>query len=423
MFDGVLRMRGNRKTVGLVIGAGILLRLRAVPPSLSDVDGVNFARALARFDPLHQAPHLPGYPVYVFATKLFAGAPEVWALVLPALIAFPIGAAIFYAGLQRRFGDARALFALSVVSFFPLAVLVGAWPGSDGFGFALLLASIGSIGNDETTKQEITNVRIASRLPFAISCFGRSVVPYSPGILFGLLLGVRLSWWPLAVSALILIDRKRPFAIGFALACTAWVLVLVSFAPPLDLFNGTLIFGTGHFTEWGLGPSIGFGWRLALALMIAGIAPLIDRRLAIAAVPYALWIALGQNLENPRHYLPLIPMLAAIEIPPLARRIAAPALFAVALALSFVQGTELPPAAAIARQLAARNPERLQVFAGESARVIEHVAPAVRVWRPASPEVLEREALAASRRGAEVLILSDAPGAPYSKELAIHALR
>src|SRR5687768_14210600 len=92
MFDHVLRMRGRRKiTLSFVVGVGSVLRFRAVPPSLADVDGVNFARALERYDPLHQAPHLPGYPVYVFAAKLFRlfDLAEIWSLVLPSLVLFP----------------------------------------------------------------------------------------------------------------------------------------------------------------------------------------------------------------------------------------------------------------------------------------------------------------------------------------------
>jgi hypothetical protein len=398
-------MKGRRKIILTgVVGLGSLLRLRAVPPSLADVDGVNFARALDRFDPLHQAPHLPGYPVYVFAAKLFRlfDLAEIWALVLPALVAFPIGALLFHAGLRRRFDDAPALGALIFVSFFPTAVLSGAWPGSDGFGFALLLGAIGLL--------------LLER-------------PLAAGILFGLLLGVRLSWWPLAISALLLVDRRKPFALGATAAAAIWSIALLFFAPLPDLIEGTLAFGHGHFAVWGLGREIGLIPRLLAAALLLGIAPLIDRRLALALVPYGLWIALGQNLENPRHFLPLLPIaavaLASIRVHALLRWSTATALIALSLVACFEQGTELPPAAAIARQLAARSPERLQVFAGESARVIEHVAPAVRVWRPASAEVLEREALAAERRGAEVLIISDAPGAPFrgSKELAIHARR
>ena len=403
MFDHVLRMRGIRKIIlSLVVAIGSLLRLRAVPPSLADVDGVNFARALDRFDPLHQAPHLPGYPVYVFAAKLFRSfdVAEVWALALPSLFSFPLGALLFYAGVRRRFEDAHALVALCIVSFFPVAVLTGAWPGSDGFGFALLLGSIGLLLLDR---------------------------PLASGILFGLLLGARLSWWPLALSALLLADRRKPFAIGAVAASAVWIIVLLSFAPLPALLEGMLVFAHGHFAIWGLGQEVGTMPRLLLAALLLAIAPLVDRRVALALLPYALWIALAQNLENARHFLPLLPLaavaLASIRAPVALRWSGAAALLAASVLLAIEQGTELPPAAAIARQLAARSPERLQVFAGESARVIEHVAPAVRVWRPASAEVLEREAAAAERRGAEVLIVSDAPGAPFSQELAIHARR
>src|SRR5919202_111924 len=63
------------------------VRWAALPPMLPDLDAVNFSRALNRFDLAAQAPHFPGYPVYVAMARLvaWAGAGEVLALALPGL--------------------------------------------------------------------------------------------------------------------------------------------------------------------------------------------------------------------------------------------------------------------------------------------------------------------------------------------------
>src|ERR687888_963472 len=63
------------------------VRWFALPPMLPDLDAVNFARALDRFDLVAQAPHFPGYPVYVAMARLVAraGAGDVLALALPGL--------------------------------------------------------------------------------------------------------------------------------------------------------------------------------------------------------------------------------------------------------------------------------------------------------------------------------------------------
>lgn len=407
-------------TALLLIAVGLLLRLRALPPALGDVDGVNFARALVHFDPLHQSPHLPGYPVYVAATKLFAlfGSAQIQALVLPAAVSFVAGALLLFAGLARRAGDDVALGATAVVALAPGAVLVGAWPGSDGLGFSILLAAAGLIaGWPERT--------------------------LGAGLLLGLLLGTRLSWWPLVGSAFFLSPNPRRLAAGAGAATGAWLLGLFLFASPAALATGAGTFAKGHFLEWG-GTAVTSEGRLpaawhnlvelqlggpalalaAGALAVVGLAktergPWTALPLAIA-LPYVAWVLLAQNLDKARHLVPLLPLVGALaglglaRLPSL-RRFAAPGLVLLLGSVSFgraeAQGEQRAPAAALADHLLTRSPERLQVFAGPSARVIEQQAPMIRVWRAKDGDVLTREARAAHARGADVLVTSDAEGA------------
>src|SRR4029450_10214842 len=72
---------------------------RCPPASLEDVDSINFALGVQRFDVAQHQPHPPGYPVFIAAAK----------------------------GARALVGsDARALGALSIVSG-ALGVLAIAW--------------------------------------------------------------------------------------------------------------------------------------------------------------------------------------------------------------------------------------------------------------------------------------------------------
>src|SRR5688572_1694892 len=107
-----------------LIGAG--LRVLALPPVVGDVDSVNFAKALHSFDPLAQAPHLPGYPPLVAAAKLWRAAgvaSDVWAVALTGIVAWPAAALLLFVGARPHVGSAAALGAVLAASLAPGAVL------------------------------------------------------------------------------------------------------------------------------------------------------------------------------------------------------------------------------------------------------------------------------------------------------------
>jgi hypothetical protein len=407
-----MRRRTSDLVAVLLVLSGVLARLRAVPPALGDVDSVNFARSLVSFDPLHQAPHWPGYPVYVLVSKIAClGTSEraqILALTLPGILLFAPAAALLYAGLRRRFGSWAALGALTLAAIAPGSVLAAAWPGSDGLGFAMLVASAGILAGWPE------RARIA-------------------GLILGLMMGVRLSWWPLALAPIFFSSKeRRAYVTAFALGVAAHVLPLIAIAAPglveiaarsaarhAHAIDGAARLSrlADNFIHVQLG---GAAVALAIAaLSIAGARRRIPGILAIGA-PYLVWVVLAQNLEKARHLVPLLPIAGAIAGLGVRRlgALRAPIAAAVALGLAFAvvpraveQGTRPSPAAALSDHLLAGSPDRLQVFAGESARVIEHRAPMIRVWRPENGDVLRREVDAALLRGARVMIASDAPGA------------
>jgi len=431
----------NNRRVGAVaaaialVGAG--LRWLAVPPLVGDVDGVNFARALASFDPLRQAPHFPGYPVYVALSRGFAalGAGESAALALPAVVLWAPAAWLMFHGLRPHVGRSAALGAVAAGSLAPGAVLAGGWPGSDGLGLCLLAALFGALG---LARSEPARHRWAA----------------VAGAVAGVLLGVRLSWAPLAFALLAgLTPRRRraTAALALVLALAAWLVPLAAWVGPGRLATLAWGFTGGHLTGWGgavgrgeltvagrLGRAgwdvwaagLGAAWPGTLgpasvvlaALLALGWSGLPRRRigaLLLLFAPYLLWAIFGQNVEKPRHFTPFLPLLGAGAFAGLARLACHRALLvaatlaplAVAVPRAHKQGAGPAPAPALVAWVSAhREPGGLLIFAGEEARLFEHQAPRYRVWRPANAGVLARTADRFSRLGVEVWVTSGAPG-------------
>ena len=162
------------------------------------------------------------------------------------------------------------------------------------------------------------------------------------GIAVGLGLGVRLSWAPLYLPLLLLNakgQRLRAAAVA-ALAIAAWAVPLFALVGPAHLVELTRVHFAGHAARWGgtalTEPGIARLWYLVRDVMIDGFGGGADvlglaiaclgaivglasiyawsqRRgrgapaAALVLVPYAIWIALGQNLrQQPRHALPLV---------------------------------------------------------------------------------------------------------------------
>ncbi len=419
---------------------GLCVRLIAVPPSVADVDGVNFARALHHFDPLHQAPHLPGYPVYVAACQILSalGAPEVWALTLPGVLSFLLGAWLCGLALERHACPQVAERFILALSLLPGAVAFGGWPTSDGFGLGLLLICIGLAGN-------------APNHPDTARRF------FAAGLVAGLVLGVRLSWWPVvlvpAASAWFWGPRSaRLGSLGLLVGISLFALPMVYLLSPATLMAGLLEFGAGHFTTWGGAATLNSDWTARTVATAGNLAdgmlglplqapswggPVVAVALALAAwgirgrirwnsrfvqvtlltcAAYVLWVMVGQNVHKARHLVALVPAVAlALAVGWRANWapswVLAGALATVALPRAAAQAEPAPTVQMVQYVMHNGGPAQLQIFAGEESRVFEHLAPAYRVLRPASADVLRAEAHRLRAAGVQVLISSGAPGA------------
>ena len=453
--------------LAVLVGAGVGARVLALPRLLPDLDAVNFARSLRGFDLAAQAPHFPGYPVYVALARgaSAAGASEVGALAVPGIILGALALVVLGFALWPRLGAVGALVAVALGALLPLPVLLGATPASDGTGLALLVLAA-----------------------CAVWVSGRSWRhAVLAGAVVGLAMGARPSFLPALLGLAVGVPRERRGAAlgGLAGGVLAWLVPLVALTGPGTLLRIGSGFLHGHAGEWGgtvavrpelgwrlerfgfdvVAAGLGLPWpgsdaepgallaaRFLLALGLAGaLGALVlaaGRRalvpserhvagLALAmGVPYGAWMFLGQNLLKARHALPLVfclGLLVAVGAAVLARTWPTRAMplagalavtcAAVMLPEAWAQGREPSPAARLVAHVAATlPPSGTLLFTGEEARLFEHYVPHYRAGRPATGGQLRREATRVAAAGVRVYVTSSAPGvdalAPYLEPVA-----
>src|SRR5438309_4991167 len=106
----------------LLIGAVALTRLLFSSHFLYDIDSVNFALALDRFDPAAHQPHPPGYFLYVclgrLMNALFHDANSSYVAI--SILAGAAAAILIYLLAERWFGRRSAVFAGAIFVFSPL---------------------------------------------------------------------------------------------------------------------------------------------------------------------------------------------------------------------------------------------------------------------------------------------------------------
>lgn len=317
---------------GYAVLAAYALALYASAPAWpDDWDGVGFLESVRDFDLAQFRPHPPGYPVYVALLRVadFVVRDPMRACNVVAACSGAAVIGLVWAATRRLAGVWAACAAAAVVAALPIV-----WHACSGVGSeapALVCAAACGWG-------------LAARRTERPAAWTDALVL---GLGAGLGLGVRLSWAPLYLAALALAPRgQRARAWGAACAgCAVWgvpLVALVGAGRLVDLAGAQL---TGHFVRWGgtmatqpgavrvawlvrdvvvdgfgagtdaLGLTIGLLFTVAAssAVVAWGASGWRDWRAALAlAVPYLVWIALGQNLrDQPRHALPLVVLVAA----------------------------------------------------------------------------------------------------------------
>lgn len=455
--------------------AGLLIALVAIAFALrlafridhdEDIDALRFRLGVERFSVPELRPHAPYYPVYIAAAKLvaLAGASAHMALAIVGALAgaatVTVTALLAHETLDRNDGtpDRRAAFiagALALAS--PFLWLTSEKLLSDMAGAAVFTAALWLVARARRLPERAPSLRTAAL------------------VLLGVGLGVRLSYFPIALACLAVIARAesggrawlartRDLATGVVL----WLVPLVVASGARSLVEGMLVQGTGHFTRWGgsaltvTSPSarlygimwglwanvLGGAWldapalRWAVAPILLALLALASTRMraairqqpeiALAAAAYFVWAVLGQNTAyKPRHFLPLAPLLV-LALAAGAKALAARRPRLAVAAIAWLCAAWMADGAALARAHRAPSPaaavvaalrdgaDRRVVLTADLGRMIAEGAPD-RAYREVNGENdLVDAALAAGPAG--VLATSEALSAGAVRALADHGL-
>ena len=339
----------------MVAAVFLVAHLAFLPPTLEDLDSMNFALGVRDFDPSRHQPHPPGYPVFIALGKLShavwpseAGALSWWSALCGALSVFPL-LVIFrvFEALDHNAADAdrdrRAALATLLAMVSPLFWFTSLRPLSDVTGLALALASQACLA--------LAFVRRRAQAvpdPQTIAESGRLIV--AGALVAGLAIGVRTqtAWLTLPLLALVLIDRAGRGAAGailgsamtFTIGVVVWALPMIVASGGLvryreafagqsaEQFQGLDIFLSNPTPRrmalgilaalvgpWALAP---LGWVVVIVAFVGFLylvwrAPRAAMLLLVAFVPYAVFHLIVQEIIS-RYALPLVPAVAYLAV-------------------------------------------------------------------------------------------------------------
>ncbi len=336
--------RSTRLGVAALAIGYLLAHVPFLPPSLEDIDSINFALGLRHFDPALHQPHPPGYPVYIAAGRLSlavisrlaptlpparseALALAIWSLLAGAL-AIIAAARLFHAVESRRAStDAAttarvAIWGAALLAVAPLFWMSGLRPMSDMPGLAAVLWA-------QTLLLE--GARGGRRLALG-------------AVLAGLAAGIRIQTLPLTLPILLLamIERRtlRPIA-WLAGGIVAWAVPLVIATGGVAAYRRAL--GTQAAEDFGwvdmlwsnptprrlafsVYETFVLPWAstpLAVVIAIAALAGLLVACfrargplavMLLAFAPYLPYHLLFQETITVRYALPVLPLVAWLAV-------------------------------------------------------------------------------------------------------------
>jgi hypothetical protein len=321
----------------------LISRLLAIGPFLEDWDSVDFALALGDYNIKGYQPHFPGYPVYIFMSWLCERLVHdpVMAVILPGAWLGALTVVPIYGLAQRLFHRRVALLGALLFLVNPACWLQAEKAFSDASGlFVIMAAAYAGWRASEPDAR-----------PYHL---------FLSSFLLGLGLGVRLSYLPLLLSwaGLLIYLYRQPKprcaplsdgGYGLVIGMCLWLAPQLAITGGLDLLHDGLVFTSQHFSQWGgtlvssaspehqqvvyrltmfvwglLAYGLGFWWPDTSSVRIVPSAIMLiafglycrqvrwEKRtgfLLLYTLPYGLWIFLGQHADQPRHLLPLIPVL------------------------------------------------------------------------------------------------------------------
>lgn len=313
---------------------------------IEDLDSLRFALSMVDYDVAKLQPHFPAYPVFCFIAKFLYAAIRRYALAFSLIGGLSTFFIIFFTLKIAKIKSTTLLgkIAIFVIFMNPLLWLMSNRYMPDTMGVACLLASLYF-----TTTQQKSGRYTFSKFYKAIGFF-----------LAGILIGIRLSYFPLLMPALLvrLKDTGRlKYVIMGIVGILVWLIPLLWSTGWNTLIAAAQTQSQGHFSDFGgtvstypqlwyrLSKTLeslwadGFGlyWHgrhpitVCTAIVLIGIVVIANwqtlrkwvveksfrdktpflNTVFIGCVIYLLWIFLAQNvIHKSRHVLPLLPFLA-----------------------------------------------------------------------------------------------------------------
>ncbi|XEC96577.1 nucleoporin-interacting protein [Paenibacillus tarimensis] len=413
----ILRAAGAAALILLLIGM-YASRFYYASPHAGTWDMVDFALALERFDLLAMQPHFPGYPYFILGgmwMRQWIGDPvlalSVFNVLMSLLSCFPT-----YWLARRRMTPLGSLSFCLFVQGAAYLWIISSQPMSEGTALAVLWWYLWSLNKGYENQKTVYQIL--------------------PLLLFSILMGVRLSYAVFGVGILLLwlADWKRRsgrliwsrFA-GYAVIAAGFQAIWIAglayseggLKPLIQLATG---FTTGHFSEWGgaltavdegyfsrfirllvhlvwvgmLGKSAASGVVLTGIIVVLCLrARSFWRSLRFGRTEKAAWIMwlvyliyafVAQNMDKPRHLVPLISLGLALAFLFLYRRaeIGHATVFRTLTALfvglqliagfqfARTQASELPATYQLASGLASRTDDFI-VYSWEEDRVLYYL--------------------------------------------------
>jgi hypothetical protein len=337
-----------------IVGAAAVLALCAhlffLPPTLEDLDSVNFALGVRDFNVAQHQPHPPGYPMFIalgkIATSVLSAAgvsaPDVRGLAVWSALGIailPWLLFVFFRAIDRG-DDLRAGVAALITLCCPLVWFSGIRPLSDIAGLAAAFGALALLAGGQ-----ILYFNIGSRSPRDSDVEIQDLTPMAAvvgALLAGIAIGFRVQMALLTVPFLCFVIVMRPRVrlalIGAAAAGVAiWAvpLVLLNGGPAGYVralqsqagedFSGVVMLWTHRTVRVALAaflhtfvrpwesPMLA-GVLLALAgagkLMLAGRSFRTLWLLALTFGPYLIFHLLFQETVTLRYGIPLIPLIA-----------------------------------------------------------------------------------------------------------------
>ena len=284
--------RAHRFTGAVLGGLFLALHLPFLPPSLEDLDSINFALGVRQYDVSQHQPHPPGYPLFIAAAKVLhaLGLSEVHALSLIGVLAggLAVFACLELFALLDRGRSERSLPWLGalVVAACPLFWLTAARPLSDMAGLAAAIG-VQVLLLSATT---VNGVAIAAGLAAFAAGFRSQVVWLTVPLVF---------WAVWNLPRAVRLKGAVRASVAYAAGGLAWTVPLVAISGgPAAYLRVFYSQGAEDLTGVAMLATTPTVRQLVAAMQHTFIAPWADWRIAAIVLAFACAGALGMMLRT-----------------------------------------------------------------------------------------------------------------------------